>query len=143
MISKNSIDLTNTPLKPSAAASAQKRVLLVEDDRSVRRYLEVTLRRAGYEVITAADGLEAMKLALGSSVDVVLTDAVMPHMSGQEFARFMRTTPKLSQIPIVLLTGQENRQAMAPAEELVDAFLTKPVKIEELKSCLVELLSRA
>jgi hypothetical protein len=42
----------------------------------------------------------------------------------------------------VLLTGQENKQAMAPAEELVDAFLNKPVKIEELKSCLVELLNR-
>ena len=142
MISKNSIDSTNTPLKSSEAASAQKRVLLVEDDRSVRRYLEVTLQRAGYDVITAGDGLEAMKVALGSPVDLVLTDAVMPHMSGQEFARFMRTTPKLSHIPIVLLTGQENKQAMAPAEKLVDVFLNKPVKIEELKSCLADLLRR-
>jgi CheY-like chemotaxis protein len=140
MTSETSIDSADTPLKPSTAASAPKRVLLVEDDRSVRRYLEVTLQRAGYEVITASDGLEAMKLALASPVDVVLTDAVMPHMSGQEFARFMRTTPKLSQVPIVLLTGQENKQAMAPAEKLVDAFLNKPVKIEELKSCLVEIL---
>ena len=140
MISETSIDSADTPLKPSNGTSTQKRVLLVEDDRSVRRYLEVTLQRAGYEVITAGDGLEAMKLALGSPVDVVVTDAVMPHMSGQEFARFMRSTPKLSQIPIVLLTGQENKQAMAPAENLVDAFLNKPVKIEELKSCLVELL---
>ena len=140
MISETSIDSADTPLKPSDAASRQKRVLLVEDDRSVRRYLEVILQRAGYEVFTAGDGLEAMKVALGSPVDVVLTDAVMPHMSGQEFARFMRTTPKLSQIPIVLLTGQENKQAMAPAEKLVDAFLNKPVKIEELKGCLVELL---
>ena len=143
MISETSIDSADTPLKPSGAASTQKRVLLVEDDRSVRRYLEVTLQRAGYEVITAGDGLEAMKLALGSPVDVVLTDAVMPHVSGQEFARFMRTTPKLSQTPIVLLTGQENRQAMEPAEELVDAFLNKPVKIEELKSCLADLLRTA
>src|ERR1041385_2065218 len=133
-------DLDESQPNHLTAASAQKRVLLVEDDRSVRRYLEVTLQRAGYDVITASDGLEAMKLALGSPVDVVVTDAVMPHMSGQEFARFMRTTPKLAQIPIVLLTGQENKQAMAPAEKLVDAFLNKPVKIEELKSCLVELL---
>jgi CheY-like chemotaxis protein len=142
MNSETSIDSADTPLKPSDAASAQKRVLLVEDDRSVRRYLEVTLQRAGYDVITASDGLEAMKLALASPVDVVLTDAVMPHMSGQEFARFLRSTPKLAQIPIVLLTGQENKQAMAPAEKLVDAFLNKPVKIEELKSCLGELLNR-
>src|SRR5438874_8981006 len=113
MISKNSIDSTNTPLKPSEAASAQKRVLLVEDDRSVRRYLEVTLQRSGYKVITAGDGLEAMKLALTSDVDIVVTDAVMPHMSGQELARFLRSNAKLSQLPIVLLTGQENKEAAA------------------------------
>ena len=136
MISETSIDSLGT----SAGKAPKKRVLLVEDDRSVRRYLEVTLQRAGYEVITAGDGLEAMKLALVSPVNVVVTDAVMPHMTGQELARFVRSTPKLAEIPIVLLTGQENKQAMAPAEKLVDVFLCKPVKVEELKSCLAGLL---
>src|SRR5438874_13476277 len=84
-------------------------ILLVEDDRSVRRYLQVTLERAGYEVITASDGLEAMKLALSSPIDAVVTDAIMPHLSGQQLARFVRSNPKLAQIPIVLLTGQENK----------------------------------
>lgn len=128
--------------KDSTAATKPRHVLLVEDDRSVRRYLEVTLQRAGYEVTTAGDGLEAMKMALAAPLDVVITDAVMPHMSGQEFARFVRATPNISQIPIVLLTGQENRQALAPAEKLVDVFLYKPVKVEELKSCLADLLAR-
>ena len=50
-------------------------VLLVEDDRSLRRYLEVVLRQEGYEVFVAADGLEAMKISLRSAVDVVVTDA--------------------------------------------------------------------
>ena|ERR1041385_852333 len=140
MTSETSIDSADPPPGSPDTASTQRRVLLVEDDRSVRRYLEVTLERAGYEVITANDGLEAMKVALASPVDIVVTDAVMPHMTGQEFARFVRTTPKLAQIPIVLLTGQENKQAMAPAEKLVDVFLYKPVKVEELKSCLANLL---
>jgi CheY-like chemotaxis protein len=140
MTSETSIDAADTPPKPSGAASTQKRVLLVEDDRSVRRYLEVTLERAGYEVITANDGLEAMKIALASPVDIMVTDAMMPHMTGQELARFVRSNPRLAQIPIVLLTGQENKQAMAPAEKIVDAFLYKPVKVEELKSCLAKLL---
>src|SRR5215471_16795809 len=82
-------------------------VLLVEDDRSVRRYLEVTLQRAGYKVITAEDGLAGMKCALTDGVDVVLTDAIMPQMSGRELARFLKNTPKLAKLPIVLLTGQE------------------------------------
>ena len=139
MTSHTSTDQLNT----QSDQSSPKRVLLVEDDRSVRRYLEVTLERAGYEVITADDGLTAMKLALASPVDVVVTDAIMPHMTGQELARFVRSNPRLSQIPIVLLTGQENKQAMAPAGKIVDAFLYKPVKVDELKSCLAELLREA
>src|SRR5438876_5174964 len=117
-------------------------VLLVEDDRSVRRYLEVTLQRSGYRVVTAGDGLEAMKLALSSDIDVVVTDAVMPHLSGQELARFLRSNQKLSHLPIVLLTGQENREAVASAENLIDVFLYKPVRAEELKNCLAELLGQ-
>jgi len=125
----------------NGSANSAKRVLLVEDDRSVRRYLEVTLQRAGYHVAVAADGLEAMKLALASEVDVVVTDAVMPHMGGKELARFLRANHKLSQVPIVLLTGQENKPSIGEGEKLIDAFLYKPVKVDELKACLTKLLS--
>ena len=118
-------------------------VLLVEDDRSVRRYLEVTLQRSGYRVITAGDGLEAMKLALSNDIDIVVTDAIMPHLSGQELARFLRSNPKVSSLPIILLTGQENKEAAASAENLIDAFLYKPVKANELKSCLAGLLGQS
>lgn len=116
-----------------------KCVLLVEDDRSVRRYLEVTLQRSGYQVITAADGLEAMKLALSSTIDVVITDAVMPNLSGQELSRFLRQNPKLAGIPIVLLTGQQNKKAATAIDESIDAFLIKPVKADELMNCLTKL----
>jgi chemosensory pili system protein ChpA (sensor histidine kinase/response regulator) len=131
---------------PSATDSAAnltasgKCILLVEDDRSVRRYLEVTLQRWGYRVLTASDGLEAMKVAMTAAVDVVVTDAVMPHMSGHELARFLRGNAKLSNLPIVLLTGQENQQVGAGAET-IDAFLYKPVKAQDLKNCLTKLLS--
>lgn len=121
--------------------SRQPSVLLVEDDRSVRRYLEVTLQRSGYRVVTAGDGLEAMKIALSSDIDVVVTDAIMPHLSGQELARFLRGNQKLSHLPIVLLTGQENKEAAASAENLIDVFLYKPVRAQELKNCLAGLLS--
>ncbi|HYV29138.1 MAG TPA: response regulator [Candidatus Eisenbacteria bacterium] len=122
------------------AAASTKCVLLVEDDRSVRRYLEVTLQRAGYKVITAADGLEAMKLALSSSIDAVITDAIMPNLSGQQLARFLRQNPKLANIPIVLLTGQQNKEAATASDESIDAFLIKPVKADELANCLTSLL---
>ena len=124
------------------SASKGTCVLLVEDDRSVRRYLEVTLQRSGYQVMTASDGLEAIKLAMSAKIDVVITDAVMPHMSGQELARFLRNNPKLANVPILLLTGQENKEADAAVEDLIDGYLYKPVKAEDLKSCLTTLLQR-
>jgi CheY-like chemotaxis protein len=123
-------------------AALPRCVLLVEDDRSARRYLEVALQRSGYRVITAVDGLEAMKLALASPIDVVITDAIMPNLGGQELARFLRQNPKLANIPIVLLTGQQNRQAATTIDESIDAFLIKPVKADELTKCLTRLLQK-
>ena len=129
----------NTPASDDVPNSTGTCVLLAEDDRSVRRFLEVTLQRSGYTVMTASDGLEAMKLALSAQIDVVITDAIMPHMSGQELARFLRSNPKLAHVPIVLLTGQENKEA-GRTDELVDGYLYKPVKADDLKNCLAQLL---
>lgn len=135
------------PSQPDAPATDGDRskpcVLLVEDDRSLRRYLEVTLQRAGYEVIGAGDGLEAMKLALSSDVHVVVTDAIMPQLSGQQLAAFLRGNDKLSKIPIVLLTGQENKSTVNAANAPIDAFLYKPIKADELTNCLSKLLSQS
>ena len=135
------------PSQPGAPVTEGDRskpcVLLVEDDRSLRRYLEVTLQRAGYEVIGAGDGLEAMKLALSSDVHVVVTDAIMPQLSGQQLAAFLRGNDKLSKIPIVLLTGQENKNAVKAVNAPIDAFLYKPVKADELTNCLSKLLSQS
>lgn len=116
------------------------RVLLVEDDNALRRYVEVTLQRAGYEVLSAADGLEAMKLALTASVDIVITDAMMPNLSGHELCRFLRNSPQLSHIPIILLSGMERREDSQ--EEYADALFSKPVSAEDLTECVAELLSR-
>jgi len=116
-------------------------VLLVEDDRSVRRYLEVTLQRAGYQVITAGDGLAGMRCALTTKVDVVITDAVMPEMTGQQLARFLRSNSKLAKLPIILLTGHDNDKRLGADKTLIDAFLHKPINAEELKKCLAKLLN--
>jgi DNA-binding response OmpR family regulator len=117
-----------------------RRVLLVEDDRAVRRYLQVILQRTGYEVICAADGLEAMKIALSQSVHAVVTDAIMPHFSGQEFCRFLRSYPTLSTLPVILLSAFECETSATAGDGQPDAYLTKPVNPEELTSCLARLI---
>lgn len=116
-------------------------VLLAEDDRALRRFLEVVLKRAGYNVIPAADGLEAMKLALSTPIDVVVTDAMMPNLSGYEFCRFLRNSQTLFHIPIILLSALERKETDQDAEQ-VDAFLAKPVSGESLIECIETLLAR-
>jgi CheY-like chemotaxis protein len=113
--------------------------LLVEDDNALRRYVEVTLQRAGYDVISAADGLEAMKLALTSDVDIVITDAMMPNLSGHELCRFLRNSPQLAHIPIIFLSGMERKEG-SHEEEYADAQFSKPVSPEDLTDCVAELL---
>jgi CheY-like chemotaxis protein len=122
------------------AAHKRASVLLAEDDRALRRYLEVILRRAGYDVVAAADGLEAMKAALSGTFDAVVTDALMPHLSGQELCRFLRSHPKLGRLPVVLLSGADKADALRDARASADAYLSKPVSPEELTGCLARLL---
>ena len=128
------------PLMQAAPAARRHTVLLAEDDRSARRYLEVILQRAGYEVIAAADGVEAMKAALSEPVDAVVTDAIMPHLSGHELCRFLRRHPKLARLPVVLLSGVDKWYEPRDAAERADAYLSKPVRPEELADCLSRLL---
>src|SRR6185295_16517150 len=115
-------------------------VLLAEDDRALRRFLQVVLERAGYKVFPTSDGLEAMKLVLSTPIDVVVTDEVMPNLSGHEFCRFLRNTPTLSHLPIILLSALDRKDTNLLAEQ-ADAFLTKPVSGEKLIECIEKLLA--
>ena len=115
--------------------------MLAEDDRALRRFLEVVLERAGYQVFSASDGLEAMKLVLSASIDVVVTDAMMPNLSGHEFCRFLRNSPSLSHLPIILLSALERKDTNSGPEQ-ADAFLAKPVSGEELIECIERLVAK-
>jgi two-component system, OmpR family, response regulator MprA len=126
--------------RPATAEPA--RVLLVEDDSALRRYLGVILRRAGYEVTEAADGLEALKLALSSPVSVVVTDAVMPRLGGPELCRLLRARPDTAALPVVMLTGLDAASHSNDTAAQPDARLTKPVRTDELLDCLARLLGR-
>jgi DNA-binding response OmpR family regulator len=144
----NATEITNITTFPAAepailARSTRGTILLVEDDRSIRRYLEVILSRAGYKVIAAQDGLEAMKAALASAIDAVVTDAVMPHLNGYELCRFLRRHSKLSCLPVILLSGLERADSAPDADSRADVYLAKPVRPEELTGNLARLLLKA
>jgi CheY-like chemotaxis protein len=134
------LDQTAAPATPTPSP-AKPIVLLAEDDAAVRRYLEVILRRAGYMVICAANGLEAIKAVMSSKVDAVVTDALMPHLNGHELCRYLRARPELAHVPVLLLSGLEPNAADAPdASVYADAHLTKPVRPQDFTDCLARLL---
>jgi twitching motility two-component system response regulator PilH len=117
-------------------------VLLVEDDRSLRRYLEILLNRAGYKVVSAVDGIEAKQVVLeNNDIDIVITDAMMPNLNGYELCRFLKSTPQVSHLPVILLSALEQKDAPFETGQ-VDAFLCKPVSNDDLIETLDTLLSR-
>jgi two-component system cell cycle response regulator len=126
----------NAPL----STAAKQTVLLAEDDRALRRFLEIVLERAGYQVYSAADGLEAMQLVLAHPIDIVVTDAMMPNLSGHELCRFLRNSPTLAHLPVILLSALE-RQETSSEPDQADAFLAKPVSGEILIECIEKLVA--
>lgn len=125
--------------QPQESAPRQT-VLLVEDDRSLRRYLEIILQKAGYTVITAGDGLEAMKIALTTRVEAVVTDAIMPHINGHELCRLLRRQSSLARLPVILLSGLEEASTMTAQQDGADIYMSKPVNPNELINCLERLI---
>ena len=120
--------------------SKKKKILLAEDDSSMRRFVEIILRQAGYEVLTAEDGLQAMEIAMENNIDAVVADAIMPHLSGYDLCRMMRGNNEKKDIPLIILSGliQENA---AESDCLADVYLVKDANLKEkLTSALHSLL---
>jgi CheY-like chemotaxis protein len=125
---------------PVKQSPNQKKILLVEDDDSMRRFLEIVLQRAGYNVTTAEDGLAAMEVAFDTSIDAVVSDAVMPHLTGHDLCRILRQSPEMKDVPFVILSGLEQKDSENYQDCLADAYLLKSSNIsEELVNKLSEL----
>lgn len=127
-----------SPLPPPPVA--RPRVLIAHPDADLRMSARTSLERAGYEVVSAADGLEALRTAIAERPDVVIADVTMPKMDGRELCQLLKSQEKTSHIRVVLLlrVGDE-----APKGELCpDEVLRKPVPLEILKSTLAGLVTR-
>lgn len=107
-------------------------ILLVEDDYDVREALVETLRDRGYEVQTAADGEQALKVLRGGlHPGLILLDLMMPRMSGSEFRMAQMRDPELSVFPVVLLSADGRMEEKAQALK-VDGAVRKPIDLDEL-----------
>ena len=119
------------------AAPAQKRVLIVDDDGSVRDAISSVLQEAGYEVLQAGDGQEALAQFDPKQIDLVLLDLGLPNKSGWDtFEGFTSQNPTL---PIIIITGQAGQSEMAMAAG-VGALMEKPLDAAQLLQTMQELL---
>jgi CheY-like chemotaxis protein len=107
------------------------RILVVDDDESMRELIRIQLASAGYEVITAADAISAGYLVLKSPPDLILSDVSMPHMDGFEFIAALKSDKTLPPIPVIFLTSMEDGDHRGKEVGAV-GYLTKPVRADRL-----------
>jgi chemosensory pili system protein ChpA (sensor histidine kinase/response regulator) len=121
-------------LRGNAPASpARTLVMVVDDSLTVRKFTTRLLTREGFEVITARDGVDALKLLTDHVPDAILLDIEMPRMDGFEFAKTIRGDAKSAAIPIIMITSRTADKHRNRACELgVDRFLGKPYQEDEL-----------
>jgi CheY-like chemotaxis protein len=100
-------------------------VLIVEDDPEIRYVLAAGLRRLGYDVRVAADGLEALTMLSLNAIEIIVTDLGMPRMDGWELMQVCRESPPFNSIPILVMSGSPALADLAYARGAT-GFLVKP-----------------
>ena len=126
----------------SQATRSTKRILIADDQPVGRELIRAILESGGYEVIEAADGREALDLAVSSLPDLIVLDLHMPEVDGLSAMKKLRSDPRFAATPIIAVTATAMKGSR---EEGLQAgftdYLTKPVPIETLRRLVARLLS--
>ena len=121
-----------------------KLILVADDDDDVRELVVFRLERAGYDVVTAADGEQAVELARERHPDLCVIDVMMPKLDGYQVTRRLRETEGLSTVPVLLLTASVQEAAVAEGFEAgADDYVKKPFSPQELLDRIATVLARA
>jgi DNA-binding response OmpR family regulator len=121
-------------------ARGQARILLVDDEQAVQTLLTYPLRKEGYDVVEATDGLEALDRFAEQRFDLVVLDIMLPKLDGIEVCRRMRTR---SQVPIIMLTAKGDEIDKVVGLEMgADDYITKPFSVREFRSRVKAALRR-
>ena len=110
-----------------------KRILVVDDEADVRSFLTAILKKNGYETVTASDGRKALEIVKEQPIDLVTLDLMMPNQTGTDFYRKLVKDDKLSQIPVIIISGLTGRH-LAVKEPV--AVFDKPIDPDELMAAV-------
>jgi len=104
-----------------------KRILIVDDEEVIRKFLKIHLNKSGYEVTEAEDGEKAIEKIGGGKFDLIICDVMMPNKNGWEVIKEVKSKPGLNEIPIILLTAKNDEVDMFKGYELgANYYMTKP-----------------
>ena len=110
-----------------------KKILVVDDEKHIVRLVQVNLERAGYEVVTAYDGEEALQKVKQERPDLIVLDVMMPKMDGFEVMKHLKADPTTRDIPVIMLTAKaQDADVFKGWQSGVDCYLTKPFNPLEL-----------
>ncbi|MCR4321813.1 MAG: response regulator [Candidatus Brocadiaceae bacterium] len=118
-----------------------KRIMTVDDSASMRQMITFTLRDAGYDVVEAADGRDALTKLNASPVHMLISDVNMPNMNGFELVGQVRTNPAYRFIPIIMLTTESNDSKKQTGKSAgATGWIVKPFKPEQLLAVVKKVL---
>ncbi|UQS86694.1 response regulator transcription factor [Nicoliella spurrieriana] len=116
------------------------KVLIVEDEKSLSRFVELELKHEGYEVTVAGDGRDGLEEAINEDFDVILLDLMLPKLNGMEVARRLR---EKKDTPIIMMTARDSViDRVSGFDHGADDYIVKPFAIEELLARIRALLRR-
>jgi DNA-binding response OmpR family regulator len=132
-----------TSAQPNENEHGKPRVLVADDDPDILALISFRLERAGYEVLAAADGDEALRLALANAPDLAVLDVMMPKLDGYEVTIRLRQNETTRRMPIILLTARVQEADIARGFEVgADDYVKKPFSPQELGARVQAILGR-
>lgn len=119
--------------------NGRAKILVVEDTKLFRAYLTDILAEAGFDVVTAQDGVEALEYLMQEPPDLVITDVLMPRMHGFDLCRRIKDQPETASVPVIMMTQVYTREHHAQEARglyRADDYITKPFERDDLLACI-------
>jgi len=118
-----------------------KNILIVDDSSSMRQVVKMTLKQAGYEVIEACDGKDALTKLSGQRIHLVISDVNMPNMDGITFVREIKKNAAYRFVPVIMLTTEGSDEKKKAGQEAgAKAWVVKPFQPQQLLGAVTKLL---
>jgi two-component system chemotaxis response regulator CheY len=119
-----------------------KTVMVIDDSASLRQVVSIALKGAGYEVVEAADGVQALALLDGRKVHLVISDVNMPNMDGVTFVKSMKELPAYRFTPVIMLTTESQAAKKAEGQAAgAKAWVVKPFQPQTMLSAVAKLIA--